>query len=481
MHTHYAILVFLSFILQLGYSSAQETHNVLIMGKVNNPTSYMIQLDIDKSFIDNTLVGYNAAIREDGRFGFTCKIEVPQTAILTYGDQQIEIFLQPNDTLVVDFDALQLEETLKFSGLGGANNQLWRQFRAAFPVDENIFKYRYYRKSIYQYKIHEDFDKVMWESSEEEYISLIKRELLKKQGFIQFFEQSNPDTLTGNFLAYLEGELSYTYYFQLLSYGHVYGRKHRTDSSFLDFMDTIQFQNDLCLGHSMYRDFMMAWVNYQCMQKNVIPDNIYIQHYYFAKKSLKALTGYFITAEIIAESLKKKEEVEVILPIYEDFLMSNPYLELDQIVVDAFQKARQFAAGTPAPTFSLQDIHGQTVSLRDFQGKVIYIDFWATWCRPCIKKMHRLQSLEAMLAHEDVVFLHISLDKKEETWRDYVQQHQFRGVHLINDPNLPITENYEVLSVPKFFIITKEGNFAFTPSSSDQQVLEEAIRSLLDR
>jgi hypothetical protein len=79
-----------------------------------------------------------------------------------------------------------------------------------------------------------------------------------------------------------------------------------------------------------------------------------------------------------------------------------------------------------------------------------------------------------------VVFLHVSLDKTPAQWQATIAEKELKGRHSFFNPNTSsITKDYDIVSVPKFFLITKQGNFAYTPSSFDSSELEFALRKLL--
>jgi peroxiredoxin len=211
-----------------------------------------------------------------------------------------------------------------------------------------------------------------------------------------------------------------------------------------------------------------------------MPDSVktvYAQQYYFAKENLEGISRYWLMAQLLATAFRK-EAPEKALAIYKDFILSNPYMELDRIAGDAFQRSKQFAAGSPAPTFSLQDAAGNWLSLRDLQGKLVYLDFWASWCRPCMSKMQAMKNIYPLFEGKNIVFLHVNLDKSPEIWKNILKEQGFGGIQLYNSPDANITQDYEVMAVPKFFVISKEGNFAFAPAGSLEKLAETLLKLL---
>ncbi|MGH1334483.1 MAG: TlpA family protein disulfide reductase [Aureispira sp.] len=456
-----------------------QPHNVLITGAVRNDSTGIIVLEINKRYINNTVEEISAQVNPQEHFGLTCRIEVPQLVTLRYGKKSCELFLEPNDTLHIALDGQLFPEQVRFGQHGQHNNYFWQRYRQKFPADPNIFNYRQYRKGVYYYSIHNDLDKQMQASSPIEFIDWTEEQWRQKKALLQLFTADPTQPLSSAFQTFIQTEFDYQKWRLQLTYGDVYGPRHRLEPSFLDFTDSVLVLDDGALGNSHYRAFVQAVLHYRCRQLPAENQSVYEQLYHYSKIYLSGRTKYFMMAHFIATALRK-EDPKFILPLYEDFIEENPYYELDRLVLDPFQKASKMTAGMPAPNFTLFDLEGTPVSLSQFKGKVIYLDFWATWCRPCIEKIERLQHFEPKFKNKDVVFMHVSLDRTTAQWRATIQEKQLQGRHLFFDPRQStITKDYDIVSVPKFFLITKEGNFAYTPSSYDSNELELALLKLL--
>ena len=145
-----------------------------------------------------------------------------------------------------------------------------------------------------------------------------------------------------------------------------------------------------------------------------------------------------------------------------------------------FERQNRAAVGSPAPSLRLEDINGNQVSLTDFWGKVVYVDFWATWCQPCLSKISMTNTLQSRMLNNDVVFVHVSLEKTRRQWRDAVRFRNYSGVHLYAEGgiNSEIAKAFNVTSMPTYFIIDRYGNFAPKPVKSDMFSLQNCLVEL---
>ena len=118
--------------------------------------------------------------------------------------------------------------------------------------------------------------------------------------------------------------------------------------------------------------------------------------------------------------------------------------------------------GKSSYNFSLPDSTGKMVSMKDFKGKVVLIDVWATWCGPCKAQFPFLKEIEHEYANnEDLVFVGISLDKLEvkQKWIDMIQKEKLGGIQLLDDFGKSFGRKYGLTAIPRFMLIDRQGRW----------------------
>lgn len=115
---------------------------------------------------------------------------------------------------------------------------------------------------------------------------------------------------------------------------------------------------------------------------------------------------------------------------------------------------------TTAPDFALPSLDGKTVKLSDFRGKIVVIDFWASWCSDCRKDAPAVVEMHREYKDKGVVFLGVSFDTNRESWANAVKKY---GIDYVQVSNLQkwketeVSKAYHVNWIPSMYVIDAEG------------------------
>lgn len=110
-----------------------------------------------------------------------------------------------------------------------------------------------------------------------------------------------------------------------------------------------------------------------------------------------------------------------------------------------------------APDFTLNYLNGEEVSLSDFRGKVVFLNFWATWCGPCRVEMPSMNDLHADLKDENFVLLAVNQQEEPSVVADFVEEQGY-DFPILMDRNGRTSYQYGIRGIPTTYIIGPDGN-----------------------
>ncbi|MDH4101140.1 MAG: TlpA family protein disulfide reductase [Nitrospirota bacterium] len=120
-----------------------------------------------------------------------------------------------------------------------------------------------------------------------------------------------------------------------------------------------------------------------------------------------------------------------------------------------------FKPGVIAADFTLPDMAGKQVALSQYKGKVVLLNFWAMWCRPCRAEMPSMEKLYSAYKDKDFVILAVSMDHKEKgEVVEFIKKNGYTFPVLL-DPDGALSENYKVPYIPATFVIDRQGQIVF--------------------
>ena len=124
------------------------------------------------------------------------------------------------------------------------------------------------------------------------------------------------------------------------------------------------------------------------------------------------------------------------------------------LVVGCNRGSHPSLIGSPAPDFTVQDADHK-IALHDFRGKTVVLNFWATWCPPCVDEMPSLVKLQSDLK-DRVVVLAVSVDEDERSYRTFLKKNNV-DLLTVRDPQQKSNELYGTFKFPETYIIDRQG------------------------
>lgn len=153
------------------------------------------------------------------------------------------------------------------------------------------------------------------------------------------------------------------------------------------------------------------------------------------------------------------------------------------VVATLKQKYKKEMQHNDAPDFKLKDLEGKTVSLSDYRGKIVVIDFWATWCAPCIAAFPAME--KAIKRHPEVAFLFVATQEKQEGAQErvynFISENDYPFYVLMDEPvadsprKFVAASAYQVTGIPAKVVIDANGKQRFfsTGFATDMELINE--------
>lgn len=131
-----------------------------------------------------------------------------------------------------------------------------------------------------------------------------------------------------------------------------------------------------------------------------------------------------------------------------------------------------------APNFSLQDIKGNQVSLEDFRGKPILLNFWATWCQACKEELPSMQRLYEALSEKGVEVVAISIDRKNlDRIKAFAEEYKLT-FPILWDPEQKVRKHYFIMGLPTTYLIGPQGKLKGYASGAREWDSADSIQAL---
>ncbi|MBD3178111.1 MAG: redoxin domain-containing protein [Candidatus Latescibacteria bacterium] len=216
-------------------------------------------------------------------------------------------------------------------------------------------------------------------------------------------------------------------------------------------------------------------------------DEMAVKQYELALKAAVTMEGMEKALLIysLASSYAKTEQFDKAKESYnrilEEDLADNRIKQAVRKDLSMLETMKKLTPGSPAISFpeETENLSGENMSIEDYQGSVVLIDFWATWCKPCRQEMPHVKKVYEQYRDDGFVIIGVSLDRTREKLVSYIEDNDIEWPQIYDGPGGRIATSYAVSAIPSTFLLNREGEIVHRNLRG--KALEEAVSELCEK
>lgn len=425
---------------------AQAQTETVLVGQIKGEVGKEIRLVYNKVPFINKPLELRSLTDSSGNFQLQFPLDRHTSLDFFHGNQSISLVIAPGDSFYVDIFVKDSAYVYDFSGTGFQETQL--NYLNFVHFDKEVIKTFHekvknleadaYDKQVQVWM--KDFDKVLKDNLKAIDADKTLKKHAQRMGKIK---EANYYLIYANYRRQMAQQNQQTYeipasFMKVINNKELFEIDYPASGEYQNFLLLTLTtlgptpQNDVCQGVLGFLDFI---------------DSVY------AKKSHDELMARVLWEGMDNGCFRQMKSY------YDAYVNTSIYKDYVQTLESKASTLVTLEVGDMAPDFAFQDKEGKTHKLEDLRGKVIYLDFWATWCGPCIQSMKLSGPLkEHFKGNDSVAFVYISTDQNVAKWQGhYITNNGEPYMWHLGNSAYEASMAYRIQTIPRYVIIDKYG------------------------
>ena len=428
--------------------SCQDPVNntVIIKGTITEPldeTASISSKDYRTSYTDS--------LDSEATFEIEFELDAPSYMNFIHGKESTAMYVRPGDSIRVNINPSEFDETIKYKGSKASS------FLAA------------------KYLLEDNLDlRELYSLEEPDFLTAVDQASAQMNGLLDSVGEGAFKTEQKRVISlqWASKKLSYKKYYTNLGNGEI-----ELSVNYFKFMEDIDINDPSFLEDNNSYNFLKTYVS-----SNVSTDfdhELLSNFDFIARTFNNQTTKDKIAYDLLKDFIKNEvlEDGDVIMEAYKSLQSDSiKYNELNDLRIEM----ATFNTGRPAFDFTYPNVNGDSISLSDFVGSLVYVDVWATWCGPCKREIPHLLELEKEYHGKNIIFLSVSVDEEKDydTWKNMLVEKEMGGVQLFASGWSKIAKDYKINGIPRFMLFDSNGNIINVRAPRPSN---DGIRPLIDQ
>lgn len=450
----------------------------LLQGQIDNFSKDSISVEVLDDFLAQSSI-YSTAVTSDGKFKLEYAITGITPIILRTGKENIALVAMKGDSINCRMDFNRINESLVFLGDGSSHYNYFIEYYQTFQLPHAMFT-------------KPDFSDIFSMSPAE----FKKYRTEKVKSDLMFLDSYCDDRKVSElFRLYSKIEIEYSYYYALAAYpslrSYFKGIKETLPLDFYSELNKGLFSNDSFL---ISNNYLLAMNTFYSKVKGgdfVIAEEYYDRLFGIISTDLSNKSLYISKASFVNELLNSDASMEYKDSIISEFFQVCPYQNYNSTILTNYKKTlisnnkllpKEVLHSTLIGLDEKEMTFGRL--LRQWEGNIVYLDIWASFCGPCKVEMPFANKLKDDLKGFPVKFIYFSIDTDKGRWTKAIDVFGIKGDNYLieNELKSEFSKYFNIYGVPHYILIDKDGKVIF-PSAArpSSKSIANSIKTLCNQ